>query len=95
MAGNCSVACAMGFLSLARKRRKVRVDSKTSLRVPALHLHPLPLPKERGENAMHAFTLRVPLDQATHNILWLHRSKNPPNCVFFACHPPTLTVLTS
>ena len=100
MAGTFSAACAMGRLSLARERGRVRVDSKTPLIVPTLHLHPLPLsqgesrkstqaPNSEKRYAAKSSPLAIP------NILWVAGSKNPSNCVFFACNPPTLAVMTS
>jgi hypothetical protein len=47
MAGNRSVACNEGRLSLARERGRVRFDSKTPIIVQTPHLYPLPFP--RGE----------------------------------------------
>jgi hypothetical protein len=96
MAGNCSVARAMGRLSLARER----VDSETPLIVPTPRIHPLPL--SQGERMKSA---RAPTSEkryaaessrlTTPNMLWSGSAKNPPNCVFFACHPQMPAVLTS
>ena len=52
MAGTFSAAWAMGRLSLAREG--VRVDSKTPLIVPTLHLHPLPLSQGESRKSTQA-----------------------------------------
>ncbi len=93
MAGNCNVACAEGHLSLAKER--ARVDPKTQQLVPIPQLNSLPLiPRERRE-AQAPASVRPDPELATHNILWLAAVESPSNCVFFACNPFKLTVLTN
>ena len=90
MAGNCNVACA---------EERVRVDPKTLLLVPIPQLGSLPLSQRRGAKAQTSTSVRNYAAEhpelATPNILWPPGSENPPNCVFFACHPLTPAVLTS
>jgi hypothetical protein len=96
MAGNYSVARAMGRLSLARER----VDYKAPLIVPTPRYHPLPFSQgERQKNARARTSENRYAAESSRatipNILWCGSSKNPPNCVFFACHPQMPAVLTS
>src|SRR5882757_2205932 len=99
MAGNSSVACAEGRLSLARERAMLRFDLKTSLLFPISHLDALRLSRRRDAKAQAPTSVRRyaadHLGLGTPHMLWLAESKNPPNCVFFACSPQTPAVLTS
>ena len=97
MAGNCNAACAEGHVSLAKER--IRVAPKTQQLLSILQLNALPLSQGRGakRKRLHyfEFTRTEHAELATPNILWLAGVESPSNCVFFACHPHTLAVLTS
>jgi len=85
MAGNRSMACAEGRLSLARERRKVRVNSKVPLIVPTPHLYPLPR-QGKGDRARKSSRDSDLMRRAEGpNILWPQDSRTP-LIVFFACN---------
>jgi hypothetical protein len=60
MAGNCNVACAEGYLSLAKERIKGRPKTKQLL--PILQLNALPLSQGRGAKSkrLHQFEFTRP-----------------------------------
>jgi hypothetical protein len=99
MAGSCNVEYAEGRLSLARERGRARVASNAR-RVPRPLTFILPpCGKGRGvkerTRLLHRFrSEELTGSRAQPNILWSASPENPPNCVFFACHPSTPAVLT-
>jgi hypothetical protein len=99
MARNTRVAAAEGRLSLARARRKARIDFKRR----AMFRNPQVRPahfcqseaKKENQKSRTGPTLRDKTTGPDANMLWLASLKTPSNCVFFACNPRTLAVLTS
>jgi len=86
MAGNRSVACTEGRLSLAGERGRVRFDSKTSIIVQTPHLYPVPF--LMGEARKECADLEP----------YLHRAQYPvagsPRNPFKLCEFPLVTLIS-
>src|SRR4030095_9041052 len=95
MAGNCSVTCAEGHLSLAKGRRRVRIAPRRCYLSQSRA--PYPLSRERGANRkrLHQFDLMRPRTQSWHPQHPVDGGGwKPSNCVFLACNPAAPAVLT-
>ena len=99
MAGNCSLVFAKGRLSLARERGWVRIDSNARRISGPLTFILSPCGAWRGEKERTKLrtALGVKINEIPCSTQYpvVDPTKTPSNCVFFACHPPTLAVLTS
>jgi len=83
MAGNRSVACTEGRLSLARERRRVRFASKTPIIVQTPHLYPLPFPRREASADLELYLYRTQYPVAG-------RPRNP----FKLCDFPLVTQMS-
>src|SRR4026209_1791123 len=98
MAGTFSAVRGTGHLSLAKDEGKVIESQTADCPKPSSSSSPLISREEAGRmrKRLHWLDVTRPnIGTATPKILWADLTKNPPNCVFFACNPSAPAVLTS